>query len=95
MSETEPKDAGVWKNIALFLAGCVLTLIGTLTTLAHDSIPRAEVDQKIHEVYQRMDEQYRGVNGHLESIDRTQIESGKELARIGEHLGVTRRTAPN
>lgn len=84
MAEMNSGDAGVWKNIALFLAGVVLTLIGTLTTMAHDSIPRAEVDAKIREIYQRMDQQYAGVNGHLESIDKNQIQMGQEMARIGE-----------
>jgi hypothetical protein len=89
MSETNGDS--VWKNVALFLAGMVLAGGGSMLAQAHDSMPRAEVEAKIREVYQRIDQQSAGLNGHLESIDRTQIDMGKEIVRISEHLGVTSR----
>jgi hypothetical protein len=87
LSETVSGE-GVWKNIAVFLAGLVLAGAGWLATTSHESISRAEVDEKVREVYQRTDQQFQSVNQHLENIDKTQVESVKELARIGEHLGV-------
>jgi uncharacterized membrane-anchored protein YhcB (DUF1043 family) len=81
----------VWKNIALFLAGVVLTMVGTLTTMAHDSIPRSEVDQKIHDLYTQMDKQQQGLSDRLSRIEQTQSQMGQDIARISEHLGVSAR----
>jgi uncharacterized membrane-anchored protein YhcB (DUF1043 family) len=90
MTENNSGEA-VWKNIALFLAGVVLTLIGTLTTMAHDSMPRAEVEQRIRESNQEWDHQTQLLSDRLSRIEQTQSQMGQDIARISEHLGVAAR----
>lgn len=94
-SNGSTRAEGVWKNIALFLAGVLFSGAGWLVSISRDSITRTEVDQKIHEVVQRTDAQFQSVNAHLEHIDSTSVEMGKELVRIGAHLGVPGKPTPN
>jgi hypothetical protein len=94
LSETVSGE-GVWKNISMLLAGLLINGAGWLIYAMHDSITRTEVDQKIHEAVSGWNEQVRAVNDHLAHIDQTQVETGREVARIGEHLGVSRPVAPH
>ena len=84
----------VWKNISMFLAGALLAGGGSVIALARDSITRTEVNQIMHEAHQQEQEEISHVNAHLEHIDQNQVEQGKELVKIGEHLGVKKST-PN
>lgn len=79
----------MWKNVALFLGGVVLTLVGTLTTMAHDSIPRSEVDEKVREIYAAMDKRDRDLSDRLSRLEQGQSQIGQDVARIAGHLGVS------
>lgn len=85
----ETNGDGVWKNVALFLAGIVLAGAGSLATMAHDSIPRAEVDEKIREVYATLDKQNRDLSDRLARMEQTQAQMGRDVGQIAGRLGVT------
>lgn len=81
-------DAALWKNVALFLAGCVLSGIGTIAAMAHDSIPRAEVNQMIHDIYAQMDHRDQLLSDRLSRIEQSQAQMGKDVGNIAGQLRV-------
>ena len=87
MSETNGN--GVWKNIALFLAGMVLSGAGWMITQMRDSISRAEVDEKIREVYATMDRRDQNLSDRLSRMEQTESQTGQDIARIAGRLGVS------
>lgn len=89
MLEVGSRTDGVWKNIALFLAGVVFSGAGWLASTTHDSIPRAEVDEKMREAYASFDKQNRDLSDRLSRMEQSQSQMGRDVGQIAGRLGVT------
>lgn len=90
------RNEGIWKNIALFLAGIVFSGAGWLATMAHDSISRIEVDEKLREAYAASDKQNRDLSDRLSRMEQSQSQMGRDVGQIAGRLGVTARpVTPN
>ena len=74
--------SAVYEKATLVLAGILVTLVGSMVTLAHDSIPRAEVDEKIREIYAAMDKRDQQLSDRLARIEQSQSQMGQDVARI-------------
>lgn len=68
---------GIWKNLAMFLGGVVVTFIMTWATYVRNSVTREEMENYVNQ-------RHAGVEKRLELMDSHVLELKEAIARLEE-----------
>jgi hypothetical protein len=82
LTQSESRD--VWKGIALFLGGVVLSLVGCIWNMQKDSVTKADLTIALAAQQRQLDDQSIQLSALRTSIIQLEVDTG----RISEHLGV-------
>lgn len=79
----------IYEKATIFLAGLLISAVGALAAVDHNSVPRSEVENMRKELYDAMDKRDRDLSDRLARIEQSQAQMGKDVGQIAGRLGVT------
>lgn len=81
--------SAIYEKATIFLAGLLISAIGTLAAVSHDSITRTEVEGVRKELYEAMDKRDRDLSDRLARMEQSQAQTARDVSGIAGRLGVT------
>lgn len=90
MAESEVRGVSpIYEKATLLLAGMLISAVGALATVDHNSVPRSELENVRKELYDAMDKRDRDLSDRLSRIEQSQSQMGRDVGQIAGRLGVT------
>lgn len=78
----------VYEKATLLLAGIVVTLLGSIATVSHDSVTRGEVYQMIRDDQERTRGEIQALSDRLSREEQSQAQMGRDVGVMAGRLGV-------